>query len=102
MLSNLTFKSTTNTYTLPQLPLGKGVEFIALLQDNVDGADGGRVSQVVKVADQDAGGTGCLADLDHSLDGSFSVSTTTPTQCGDFSVTWEEAATGPVGITGTS
>lgn len=122
----------TTSYTLPALPLGSGVEFIALLQDSVDGADGGRVSQVVKVADANGKGTSCLDNLDHSLDSTFSVSTTTPTQvssfvfflsfslmedgelnfdpavffgasqCGDFQISWESSATNPIGLTGAS
>ncbi|KAL7413275.1 hypothetical protein BDY24DRAFT_370350 [Mrakia frigida] len=100
VLSNLTFSTTETSYTLPSLPLGAGVEFIALLQDSVDGADGGRVSQVVKVSDGVGNGTSCLDNLDHSLDSTFSVSTTTPTQCGDFQITWESSATNPIGLTG--
>lgn len=55
------------SHTIPSLPLGRNTEFIALLQDG-DGASGGRVSQIVRVSDEQGGGRDCLANRPNYLD----------------------------------
>lgn len=56
------------SHTIDSLPLGRNTEFIALLQDNIDFADGGRVSQIVSVSGEDGNGNSCLDNLPHYLD----------------------------------